>query len=70
MMSAWMVRGAAGVACFCALMGMVSLDSHAGQSRIVTQGVYADAQAARGEQIYKAQCVACHGSSRARSVRR
>jgi mono/diheme cytochrome c family protein len=63
-----MVRGAAGVACFCALMGMVSLDSHAGQSRIVTQGVYADAQAARGEQIYKAQCVACHGSALEGSV--
>jgi mono/diheme cytochrome c family protein len=49
-------------------MGMLSLDSHAGQSRSVTQGIYADAQAARGEQIYKAQCVACHGSALEGSV--
>jgi len=67
-MSAWMVRGAAGVACACLLTGMLPHDSHAGQSRSVTQGVYGDAQAARGEQVYQAQCVACHGSALEGSV--
>ena len=34
-----------------------------GQSRTVTDGVYSDAQAARGQQLYKAQCVTCHGET-------
>jgi mono/diheme cytochrome c family protein len=34
---------------------------HAGQARSVTAGVYSVGQAARGEQIYRAQCGDCHG---------
>jgi mono/diheme cytochrome c family protein len=55
-------RSAASVACFSALVGVMSLVGQAGQARTVTERVYSDAQAARGEQIYKAQCVACHGN--------
>ena len=35
----------------------------AGQSRTVADRVYSDAQAARGQQLYKAQCVTCHGEA-------
>jgi mono/diheme cytochrome c family protein len=42
---------------------MTSLIGQAGQSRTVTDRVYADAQAARGQQLYKAQCVTCHGEA-------
>jgi len=35
----------------------------AGQSRSVADRVYSDGQAARGQQIYKAQCAGCHGES-------
>ena len=31
------------------------------QARSVTQGVYTEAQAKRGEGIYKEQCAQCHG---------
>ena len=34
---------------------------HAGQARSVASGVYSAAQAARGEQLYRAQCGDCHG---------
>jgi mono/diheme cytochrome c family protein len=33
------------------------------QSRTVADRVYSDAQAARGEAAYKAQCLACHGDT-------
>src|SRR5262245_25739780 len=36
---------------------------HAGQTRSVTSGVYTTAQAARGEQLYRAQCSECHGKA-------
>jgi mono/diheme cytochrome c family protein len=39
-----------------------SLAVHAGQARTVQQGVYSDAQAARGEQVYTL-CQPCHGDS-------
>src|SRR6478752_289690 len=31
--------------------------------RSITQGVYSAGQAARGQQLYKAQCAACHGDA-------
>jgi len=40
-----------------------SLASHAGQVRSVTDGVYSAGQAARGQQVYQAQCVECHGAA-------
>ena len=43
------------------LVGSLSAAVHAGQPRPLTAGVYSAAQAARGEQIYRAQCGDCHG---------
>jgi len=43
-----------------ALLGALVLT---GQVRSITEGVYSAAQAARGQQIYKAQCSACHGNA-------
>lgn len=57
------LRSAAGAACFSALVGALSLAGHAGQGRAVTDRVYADVQATRGQQLYQTQCVACHGSA-------
>jgi mono/diheme cytochrome c family protein len=56
-------RRTAGIACFSAFVGVIFLNGLAGQSRAVTDRVYSDAQAARGQQLYKAQCVTCHGES-------
>ncbi len=39
------------------------LTGNAGQVRTVTEGVYSGEQATRGEQIYQAQCVTCHGDA-------
>jgi mono/diheme cytochrome c family protein len=36
---------------------------HAQASRTVTDGVYTDVQAVRGEAVYKAQCASCHGAA-------
>jgi mono/diheme cytochrome c family protein len=57
------LRCVAGAAVVGALAGALSLVGHAGQARTVTDGVYSDAQAARGQQIYQAQCVTCHGKA-------
>jgi mono/diheme cytochrome c family protein len=58
------IRSALGVAsCACALVGAFSLTGHAGQLRSVTEGVYSAGQAARGQQIYQAQCGECHGKA-------
>ena len=58
------IRGALGVAsCACALAGAFSLTGHAGQVRSVTDSVYSAAQAVRGQQLYQAQCVECHGNA-------
>jgi mono/diheme cytochrome c family protein len=54
-------RSSVGLACIGAFVGAVSLVVHGGQARAVTDRVYADAQAARGQQIYQNQCLACHG---------
>jgi mono/diheme cytochrome c family protein len=55
------VLGAA--SCTYALVAFLSLTAHAGQSRSTSDGVYSAPQAARGQQIYDAQCVACHGKA-------
>ena len=58
------LRYALGVAsCAYALVAAFSLTGHAGQLRSVTDGVYSAGQAARGQQIYQAQCAECHGNA-------
>jgi mono/diheme cytochrome c family protein len=42
---------------------MLSVSYPAAQSRTVADRVYSDAQAARGQAAYKAQCLACHGDT-------
>ena len=55
---------AVGVAsCACAVAVAFSLTGHAGQLRSVADGVYSAGQAARGQQIYQAQCAECHGNA-------
>ena len=44
-----------------ALAGAFANPVHARQARTVTEGVYSAAQAARGEEVYQAQCATCHG---------
>src|SRR5690606_36621646 len=39
----------------------ISILAHAQAPRTVRDGVYTDAQAARGQAIYAAQCASCHG---------
>jgi len=56
-------RRTAGVACCSALVGVILLIDLAAQSRTVADRVYSDAQAARGQQLYKTQCVTCHGEA-------
>ncbi len=55
-------RSLAGVACATAVV-LTSLIGLAGQSRTVADRVYSDAQAGRGQQLYKTQCVTCHGEA-------
>jgi S-disulfanyl-L-cysteine oxidoreductase SoxD len=58
------IRDAIGVAaCAYALVGVFSMTGHAGQSRTVSAGVYSREQANRGQQLYQAQCVTCHGNA-------
>ena len=47
---------------FTALALFVSVSAQA-PSRSVSQGVYTEDQAKRGEAVYKEQCAACHGDS-------
>jgi mono/diheme cytochrome c family protein len=53
------------VAVFCcyALLGALLLSGQAPPVRSITEGVYAVGQAARGQQLYRAQCAACHGNA-------
>jgi mono/diheme cytochrome c family protein len=51
------------LSCGFALLGAISLTGQAPPVRSVTEGVYSTAQAARGQQLYKAQCTACHGNA-------
>src|SRR5438552_19006730 len=46
-----------------AIVAAFSIAGHAGQLRSITEGVYSTAQAARGQQIYQAQCAGCHGNA-------
>lgn len=46
-----------------ALVVVFSVTGHAGQSRTPSEGVYSGEQAKRGQQLYQAQCVACHGDA-------
>jgi mono/diheme cytochrome c family protein len=54
-------RGAA----FCgyAFLGALLLMGQAPKARSITEGVYSAEQAARGQQLYKTQCAACHGNA-------
>jgi len=56
------IRCAAAVAAFCALVVAFPLTGYAAQARTVTAGVYSAAQADRGQALYTAQCVLCHGA--------
>jgi mono/diheme cytochrome c family protein len=47
----------------CALAGALSATGLALQVRPVTDAVYSSAQAARGQELYKQQCVSCHGDA-------
>ena len=57
-------RCASGAAfCGYGLLGALVLTGQAPQARSITDGVYSVGQAARGQQLYKAQCAACHGNA-------
>ena len=56
------IRCAVGAALFAFVAGIFSLTGYAGQSRTVTDGIYSTAQARRGQSLYAAQCVLCHGA--------
>src|SRR5712671_5366736 len=47
----------------CSLAGFLTTAVEAQQSQTVTQGVYTDAQAARGLALYSARCSTCHGAT-------
>ena len=49
--------------CSYTLLQPLLLRGQTPQARSITQGVYSSGQAARGQQLYKAQCAACHGNS-------
>src|SRR5258706_16393252 len=49
--------------CGCAFLHPLLLRGQPPQTRSITQGVYSAGQAARGQQLYKAQCAACHGNA-------
>jgi len=55
---------ARGVAfCGFGLLGLLLLMGQTPRVRSITEGVYSAGQAARGQQLYKAQCAACHGNA-------
>ena len=61
-------RAAVMLACAGALAGVFALAGHARQPQTVTDGVYAADQAARGGQVYRDQCLTCHGDALEGSV--
>jgi cytochrome c553 len=46
-----------------AFLGAFLLTGQTPPARLITDGVYSVGQAARGQQLYKAQCAACHGNA-------
>jgi mono/diheme cytochrome c family protein len=56
----WELRAAV---CGFALLQPLLLRGQTPQVRSIAQGVYTAGQAARGQQLYKAQCAACHGNA-------
>jgi mono/diheme cytochrome c family protein len=46
----------------CMFAAAVSHTGHAAQARTIGDAVYSAAQAARGQQVFAAQCVMCHGA--------
>jgi mono/diheme cytochrome c family protein len=57
------VCGRAAFALLWLFVGVTSVVGLTAQSRTVADRVYSDAQAARGEAVYKTQCLACHGDA-------
>ena len=58
------VRGALAATLYAfAFAGVFVLSADAGQLRAVTEGVYTVEQAARGRDVYQAQCATCHGDA-------
>jgi mono/diheme cytochrome c family protein len=47
----------------CAALGSLSPAAHAQQPRTANDGVYTDAQATRGQALYKERCAVCHGAT-------
>src|SRR3989442_7001991 len=45
------------------LIAVASLGVEAGQVRSISDRVYSDAEASRGQDIYKSQCAECHGNA-------
>jgi mono/diheme cytochrome c family protein len=56
-------RLVAAASCLYALAGSLATTGSAGQSRSPGDGVYSASQAARGQEIYQAQCAECHGAA-------
>jgi S-disulfanyl-L-cysteine oxidoreductase SoxD len=50
-------------AAFCGVLGALVLAGQTAPRRTVTEGVFSAEQASRGQQLYKAQCAACHGNA-------
>jgi mono/diheme cytochrome c family protein len=61
MSSSWVRFGTVVVVCI--ITGSLSFTLLAGQSQTVRQGVYTEAQATRGQGIYKEKCASCHGDT-------
>ena len=49
--------------CGYGVAGALLLAGQAGPRRAITEGVYSAEQAARGQQLYQAQCTSCHGTA-------
>ncbi len=61
-------RATAAMLCAGALAGAFVFTARAQPSRTVADGVYSAGQAARGAQVYQAQCASCHGEALEGSV--
>src|SRR5262249_35371792 len=47
----------------CILFGAYNSQMHAQTARTANDRIYSDAQAKRGEALYKSRCVSCHGEA-------